>query len=165
MKLIPALLLGLGLIPFARATDVAPADANWTKYADNKIFAQTVVNGLLQKHPELDVLAIHALHADGPGGSIIAANLDRIGKKDDDDDLLVSQNHCIVLAPNLTDPAKYEVLIPLQDGTGHFIGTIGCVFKHHAGDSEIGLLQRAIGIRDEVAKQVPSLAALYQIAN
>jgi hypothetical protein len=137
------------------------------KAADNAIYAQTLVNEQMAKHPELVVLG---MHAPKPGASakdshMIAANLDRIGKMDDEDDLAVAQERKTILAPNLKEPTKFEVAVPLKDASGKVIGSLSTVFKYAAGDDEVKMHVAALAIRDEMARKIPSVAALFKPAH
>lgn len=143
------------------ATGLRAAD-RLGKAADNHIYAQQLVNQLMAGHPELLVVGIHVVAPGADDETMIATNLDRIGKKDDDDDKAVATDHKIILAPNMTDPHKFEVQVPLLDAAGAYIGATGLVFKYHAGDDVVQLLVKALAIRDGLAKQIPSLAALVE---
>ena len=96
----------------------ALADPSMGKAADNAIYAQTLVNEQMAKHSELLVLGLHAPKPGAKDSHMIAANLDRIGKADDEDDLAVAQERKTILAPNLKEPTKFEVAIPLKDASG-----------------------------------------------
>ena len=66
---LPGLLLGLAIPAFA--ADTPPA---WGKAADNKIYAQQLVNELMAKYPELVVVGLH-LTAPGAKAETMIANL------------------------------------------------------------------------------------------
>lgn len=142
----------------------APAPAALGKAADNAIFAQKLVNEQMARHPELLVLGMHAPKPGAKDSHMIAANLDRIGKADDDDDLAVARERKTILAPNMKEPDKFEVAVPLKDSSGKVIGSLSTVFKYAAGDDEIKMHEAAIAIRDELAKKIPSVAALFAAA-
>jgi len=159
-KIALGLLFLLPLAPAIAADE--PSDPSWRKAADNHIFAQQLVNDELSKSPDLIVIGVHA---DLPGTKderMIASNLDRIGKRDDDDDKAGAIDGKTVLAPNLTEPGKFEILIPMLDKSGDIIGAIGLVFKYQKGDSQLALLKRATEIRDEFAQQLDSAADLFR---
>ena len=147
---------------------VAPAGAqppSLGKAANNAIYAQTLVNETLAKHPEVVVIGLHAIRPGASKSTMIAANLDRIGKEDDEDDLAVSRERKTILAPNLKDPTRFEVAVPLQDATGKVIGSLSAVFKYHAGDDEVKLHAAAVAIRDGIAQKTPDLGALFAPAH
>jgi ABC-type Zn2+ transport system substrate-binding protein/surface adhesin len=136
--------------------------ATWRKPAINKILAQKLVNELMAAHSELVVVGLHATAPGAKEQTMIATNLDRVGKKDDDDDKAVSTEHKIILAPNLKESNKFEVQVWLKDATGkQLTAAAGFVFKYKAGDSEIMMLTKALAFRDELAKKTPSFEALF----
>ena len=143
----------------------ALADPALGKAADNAIYAQTLVNEQMAKHPELLVLGMHAPKPGAKDSHMIAANLDRIGKADDEDDLAVAQERKTILAPNVKEPTKFEVAVPLKDASGKVIGSLSTVFKYAAGDDEVKMHSAALAIRDEMAKKIPSVAALFKPAH
>jgi hypothetical protein len=152
--------LSIGLAFSAFAAETAPNPA-WGKAADNHIFAQTLVTKVMSEYPELLVVGLHAVKPGAKGETMIATNLDRIGKVDDDDDIAVANEHKTICAPNLTDPHKFEVQVPLKDSAGNFLGaSAGFVFKYTLGDDEVALHAKALAIRDEIAKATPNLEAL-----
>jgi hypothetical protein len=160
-KLIPTIVLGVT----CASGGYALAAGALGKAADNAIFAQTLVNEQMSKHPELVVLGLHAPKPGAKDSHMIASNLDRIGKEDDEDDLAVAQERKTILAPNMKDPGKFEVAVPLKDASGKVIGSLSTVFKYTAGDDEVKMHQAALAIRDEVAKKIPNVAALFKPAH
>jgi hypothetical protein len=152
---VATLLAGAGLTPARAAPPLGKA-------ADNAIYAQKLVNEQMSKHPELLVLGMHAPKPGAKGSTMIASNLDRIGKADDDDDLAVSRDRKTILAPNLQEPTKFEVAVPLKDASGKVIGSLSSVFKYAANDDEVKMHAAAVAIRDDVAKQTPNVGALFK---
>jgi hypothetical protein len=150
-----ALLAGAGPKP-------ARADHQLGKAVENAIYAQKLVDEQMTKHPELVVIGIHAPKPGAKGSTMIASNLDRIGKADDDDDLAVAHERKTILAPNLKDPTKFEVAMPLKDASGKVIGSLSTVFKYNAGDDEVKMHAAAVAVRDDVAKQTPNVAGLFK---
>src|SRR6266702_4302805 len=142
----------------------ALADPALGKAADNAIYAQALVNEQMARHPELMVLGMHAPKPGAKDSHMIAANLDRIGKADDEDDLAVAQEHKTILAPNVKEPTKFEVAVPLKDANGKVIGSLSTVFKYAAGDDDVKMHAAALAIRDEMAKKIPNAAALFKAA-
>ena len=95
---------------------------------------------------------------------MIAANLDRIGKKDDEDDLAVAHERKTILAPNMKDPAKFEVALPLHDASGRVIGSLSTVFKYTAGGDEVKMHAAAVAIRDDLARKISNADELFKPA-
>jgi hypothetical protein len=142
----------------------ASAEERLGKAADNAIYAQTLVNATMAQHPELVVMGIHALKPGAKVETMIAANLDRIGKKDDEDDLAVAHERKTILAPNMKDPAKFEVALPLHDASGKVIGSLSTVFKYTAGGDEVKMHAAAVAIRDDLARKISNADELFKPA-
>jgi len=100
------------------------------------IYAQTLANEVMASHPELVVIGLHALKPGNKVETMIASNLDRIGKKDDEDDLAVSHERKTILAPNIKDPPSSKWRHRARR-SGKTIGSISAVFKYTAGDDEV----------------------------
>ena len=156
------LVISAAVLSCATAGSALAADPPLGKAADNAIYAQTLVNEQMAKHPELLALGMHAPKPGAKDSHMIAANLDRIGKADDEDDLAVAQERKTILAPNMKEPTKFEVAVPLKDASGKVIGSLSTVFKYAAGDDEVKMHTAALAIRDEMAKKIPSVAALFK---
>ena len=167
MKIIARLVtITLALLAFCapglRAASTPEEMATWRKAADNKIYAQQLVNQTMAAHPELLVIGMHATKPGTKEQRMLASNLDRIGKHDDDDDIGVATEHKTICAPNLTETFKFEVLMPMKDATGKTLNAaIGFVFKYKAGDDEVKMHAKATAIRDVLASKTPSLEALF----
>jgi hypothetical protein len=166
MKMLRLLVTALALssiVARLSAEDPTPAEmATWRKASSNPILAQKLVNELMAAHSELVVIGLHATAPGATEQTMIATNLDRVGKKDDDDDKAVSVEHKIILAPNLTNPARFEVQVWLKDASGkQLTAAAGFVFKYKQGDSEIMLLTKALAFRDELARKTPTFEALF----
>lgn len=166
--LLPAILTAVAfttISPLVRAESTPEEQATWRKAADNHIYAQKLVNELMAEHSELLVIGLHATKPGESQQRMVASNLDRIGKKDDDDDIGVATEHKTICAPNLKETFKFEVLMPLKDAEGHVLNAaIGFVFKYKAGDDEVKMHALATSIRDELAKKIPSIDALFASA-
>jgi hypothetical protein len=160
-KLLPTVLLAVS----CASSGYVMAAGALGKAADSAIFAQTLVNEQIAKHPELLILGMHAPKPGAKDSHMIASNLDRIGKEDDEDDLAVAKERKTILAPNMKEPDKFEVAVPLKDASGKVIGSLSTVFKYAPGDDEVKMHQAALAIRDEVARKIPSVAALFKSAH
>ena len=143
----------------------AGAEETLGKAADTAIYAQTLVNATMAQHHELVVLGMHALKPGAKVETMIAGNLDRIGKKDDEDDLAVAHERKTILAPNMKDPSKFEVALPLHDASGKVIGSLSTVFKYAAGDDEVKMHAAAVAIRDDLARKISNLDELFKHAH
>ena len=149
-------------LPSLHAESSAAEKATWTKAADNKIYAQQLVNAVMAAHSDLLVIGMHGVKPGATESHMIASNLDRINKHDDDDDIGVANEHKTICAPNLTETFKFEVLMPMKDASGKTLNAaIGFVFRYNAGDDEVKMHAKAVEIRDGLARQIPSYEALF----
>ena len=95
---------------------------------------------------------------------MLGANIGRIGKKADEDDMRVVNTE----ASNFEVAAngkRYEVELVLRDAAGHNIGALGTVFRYTAGDDKAALNAQAIAIRDEMARAIPRVTAPLERAS
>lgn len=127
-----------------------------------RIYAQKLVDEALAAHKEVVVMAMHVTRPGQAENVIIASNIGRIGKKADEDDMRVIQTG----KPNLEVNKKgdrFEVELVMQDQSGKTIGAIGIVFMYEKG-KEAEFQKKAEQIRDEIKKQTPTLAKLFEPA-
>lgn len=150
-----------GVAALAHASD-APSNPAWGKAADNKILAQAWVNKTMAANSDLLVIGVHAFRPGTQDERMIASNLDRINKEDDDDDKGAVAEGKTVLAPNMKDPNKFEVLMPLTDSKGAIIGAIGFVFRYQKGESQINMLTKATALRDGFGATLSGASDLFK---
>jgi hypothetical protein len=125
-----------------------------------KIFAQKLVDGTIQKHPEVVILAFHVTPPGKTDNIIIASNIGRIGKKADEDDMRVIDTGKSNLEVNKAGN-HFEVELVILDASGNNIGAAGVVFNYKAGDDQKALEKKAEQIRDEWKPQIPNKEALF----
>ncbi len=124
-------------------------------------YAQMLVNDLMRRHSELLVVAMHVTAPGAADNTIIATNLDRVGKKSDDDDLAVIRTNKPILAP-MADRGRFEVLLPLRDVSDTTIGALGVVFTYSAGQPGERFLDDAVAMRDQLRLVIPKLETLFE---
>jgi iron complex outermembrane receptor protein len=124
-------------------------------------YAQFLVDDLLARHPQLEVIAIHArLPSGGSDYPIVASNIGRIGKPADQADLDVIASG----TPKVERDAKgarIEAKLPLQDASGATIGAVALVFPLRATTDEASVARQAERIRNELNSRIASLEKLY----
>lgn len=152
-------------LAFLTSASGVHAETQLGKAVDNKIYAQTLVNEIMEKNSDLLVVGMHVVAPGAKGETMIASNLDRIGKKDDSDDIAVATEHKTILAPDMKGFKKFEVLMPLKEASGKVIGAIGFVFKYGEKANEVKLHVQAATLRDALAKKIPNLAELFKPSN
>jgi len=132
-----------------------------SKLAPTRIYAQELVNQTLAMHPELLVVAMHVTPPGASDNVIIASNIGRIGKKADAEDLKVIKTGETLAKVNKNGD-RFEVELLLHDTSNKPIGALAIVFPYKAGDDERQFAQRAETIRDELGKQIASVANLMR---
>lgn len=154
------------------STQVAAAEPkNWSP-PGRKIYAQQLADQTMKNDPELLSVTFHGV----PPGmhdvyTMFAGSYpDRIGNPDDPDDIDVSKKGITIVDPRwhrTKDPApKFVVLMPLRDRAGENIGLIVYAFKVPA-ESNAGekvFYNKALELRDALAKRIPSYDALFATA-
>lgn len=165
------MLVGFACMLAVAATPSLAADKNWTPPA-HKIYAQKLADATMKAHPELLSVTLHGVP---PGAhdtyTMFAGSYpDRIGNADDPDDIDVSKKGITIVDPRwhrTQDPApKFVILMPLRDRAGENIGLVVYAFKvpkeSNAGERKFYL--QALELRDALARQIPSYAALFAAA-
>jgi hypothetical protein len=151
----------------------APSDdPAWGKAADNRIFAQTLINEALAGNPNLYTATLHALAPGAKGAkdympqgyyTMIAGNFNRIGKKDSPEDVEVATENKTIMFQKIGDLSKFEVLIPQKDASNRVTGALVLVYKNfNYGDSEEKLYLQSVAIRDGFAKRLSSAADFFK---
>lgn len=141
---------------------VAVISLSLSAQTQGKTHAQKLVDETVAKHPDVLVLAMHVTPPNSSKNVIIASNIGRIGKEADEDDLRVISTGKPNLEVNKTGD-RFEVELVLQDASGKTIGALGVVFPYKAGDKKSELQKRAERIRDDLRKQIPTLANLFEV--
>ena len=131
-----ALALSAGMAAAAAPTPPAtapPKAKNWTP-PPQKIYAQTLVEQIMAKHPELISVTFHGV----PPGldkvyTMFAGSFpERIGNPDDPDDIDVITKGITIVDPrwNRNDPVKkFVVLMPLRDALQKQIPSYAGLFQ------------------------------------
>lgn len=161
----PIKLALVGLVAFATP---AFAERNWTP-PPHPIAAQALSDKIMKQHPELISVTFHGVP---PGQrdvyTMFAGSFpDRIGNKDDPDDVDVQTKGITIVDPRWQrneDPHKFVVLMPLRDRSQHNIGLIVYAFKNPAAhaDDERRFYLRAVELRDELAQDIAGYEGLFK---
>lgn len=124
-------------------------------------YAQKLTERTIAAHPDLLVMMIHATPPGGAHNVIIGSNIGRFGKQADEDDLRVIEKGSTNLEVG-GDNDRFETELPLLDRSGKRIGALGLVFALKPGADKEALHRHGLAIRDEVARAIPSNAALFR---
>jgi iron complex outermembrane receptor protein len=123
-------------------------------------YSQFLVDDTLAKHPEIEVIALHA-RTPSTGGEylIIASNIGRIGKPADETDLEVIKTgkpHSAADRPG----RRFESKVLLQDTSGATLGVVAVIFPLRALTNQTTLESQAELIAAELRPRIASAAAL-----
>jgi hypothetical protein len=130
-------------------------------FTPQNIYAQTLVNHITAKYPDLLVVAMHVTPPGESENEIIASNIGRIGKRADAEDLHVIETGETLAKVNKNGD-RFEVELVLRDASGKPIGALAIVFPYKAGDDPSLFTKRATLIRDELARKIPQVAKLME---
>ncbi|MDI1320959.1 MAG: hypothetical protein PSW75_12310 [bacterium] len=158
------------------AAALCAAEKNWTAPA-HKIQAQVLSDQIMAAHPELISITFHGVP---PGLSKVYTMFagsfpDRIGNADDPDDVMIIELGITILDPRwhrLKDPAKkFVMMMPLRDASGENCGLLVAAYKNpdfaSSGSNaklEAEFFAKGTKLRDELQKQIPSYAGLFEAA-
>lgn len=160
-----------GILALSFSVSAVAQQKNWSP-PSYRIYAQKLADATMRQHPELLSVTLHGV----PPGMHDAYTMfagsypDRIGNPDDPDDIDVSKKGITIVDPrwNRTkDPApKFVVLMPLRDRAGANIGLVVYAFKVpvESNAGERIFYAKALGLRDALAKQIPTYDGLFAAA-
>lgn len=150
------------------ATSAATAEKNWTP-PGYRIHGQILSDESMSANPDPLSIALHGVPPDLTGVYTMFAGSfpERIGNADDPDDIDVIRKGITIVDPrwnrvNDSTP-KFVVLSPMRNTVGENIGLVVCAFKvaERANRHERRLFNRALKLRDALARRIPSYAALF----
>ncbi|MDP9086401.1 MAG: hypothetical protein M3N02_06510 [Pseudomonadota bacterium] len=120
--------------------------------------AQSLVDQALASEPDLVTIAMHVAPP-GLGNRIIASSFGRIGKAGDaDDERIIATG---IPAREITNGSKRAAVeLPLLDRRRRTIGALSLSFALTAGLDQSRAFDRAVMLRDRLARRIPSLATL-----
>lgn len=144
------------------------AEKNWKPPA-YKMYAQTLSDEIMAKHPELLSVTFHGAP---PGLSKVYTMFagsfpDRIGNADDPDDVMVVELGITIIDPRWNRPKdaikKFVMMLPLRDAGGGHIGLLVLAYKNPpgSGKTEMDFFAASSKVRDDLQKKIPTYAGLY----
>jgi hypothetical protein len=148
-------------IAFVFLATVAACALHAETRAPENIYAQKLVEQIVQKYPDLLVISMHVTPPNESENVVIASNVGRIGKRADAEDLRVIRTGETLAKVNKNGD-RFEVELVLRDAAGKPIGALALVFPYKAGDDPSQFKKRAEKIRDELAGQIPGTAKLME---
>jgi hypothetical protein len=133
--------------------------------AATNTYAQKLVDEFTAKHVRLISMGIHAKAPNSSEYLIVAHTIKKnIGKKSEEEDL-VTMRTGKPDGPNDLGGGIYDVIMPLHDASGQTIGAAVVHVKPGPGDPKAEAMKLALEYRDELAKQIPSNAKLFESTN
>jgi len=128
-------------------------------------YAQKLVDEFTAKHVRLITMGIHAKAPNSSEYVIVAHTIAKnIGKKSEEEDLATMRTGKPD-GPNDLGGGIYDVILPLHDASGQTIGAAVVHVKPGPGDPKVEAMKLAIEYRDELAKEIPSNAKLFESTN
>jgi len=121
----------------------------------------------MASHPDLLSFTFHGVPPGTTVHTMFAGSFpDRIGDADDPGDLFTEKTKSTILDPSLDQPGKFVVFIALRDVAGRPIGAIVMAFKNSGRYRRTAsqYYHAAVSLRNTLAKQIPSLQALFEPA-
>jgi len=126
--------------------------------------AQALVDRTMARHPELLVLGMHVTLPEQRGNVMLGSNIGRVGKKADEDDMRVVNTGRSNFEVS-ENGRRYEVELVLEDASGRNIGALGTVFSYQPGVDKSALNALAEKIRNEMAREIPTVSSLLTRAS
>jgi iron complex outermembrane receptor protein len=118
-------------------------------------YAQSLVDRISARHPELLQVDIHAVPPGSQASVIVAAkDRSRVGKPSDPDDIEVARTGQPRVEINRVGNNNVEVEVPLLSVTRETVGAIELTFPYVAGTDRDALLQKANDIADEFRRRI-----------
>lgn len=141
-----------------------PPTPVYGKAADNKIYAQQLVNEVMAAYPELGSIGFHVIPPGQKEYEIVAQQLDLIGKKSSADDLEVIERDAVKIYPwVIQGMPRFSALAALRDRSGTIIGMAALSFKRgQPGIDKLTVHTRLVAILSEVALKIPNREALFR---
>jgi len=126
--------------------------------------AEQLIMATMSAHPYLRKMGFHAIPA-GATDSVIIANAyaSRIGVKSSDGDLEAVKGgniYCI----KRDDGSFYNIKMPMLDAAGRKTGILVMEIPWTSAADEADAQRQAVDLRAELARQIPSLSALFQFS-
>jgi len=126
--------------------------------------AEQLILTTMSAHPYLRKMGFHAIPA-GAKDSVIIANAyaSRIGVKSSDGDLDAVKGGNIYCVKR-NDGSFYNIKMPMLDAAGRITGILVMEIPWTSAVSEADARHQAEDLRADLARQIPSLGALFQLS-
>lgn len=155
-----------------RAASTPNTAKNWVgPGAGVKIHAQSLVDGIVAKHPELMSITIHAIPPGGTEYTMIAGTFpDRIGNTSSPGDVITAKKGVSQVESKWGTPdygKKVSTVLPLKDTSGKYLPVaMVLAFKTSpdSGKKDTDYLEPGLAIREALNASIPSTESLFAAA-
>jgi hypothetical protein len=130
--------------------------------ATTKTRAQKLVEETVAKHPGVTVLAMRGPVHGFDGIAVLGSTFGRHGKRADADDLKIFQSTEPVTGI-YSNGKRFGVDLQLRDAGDRVIGTMNVGYAYREGDDPKALLAKALALRAELQKRIPSADSLQEL--
>ena len=149
-------------LPVHAQTTPAPVE-KLGKAAENKIYAQQLVNEMMAANPDLLDVGIHAVRPGETDLYIIADAMDIIGRKDKPNNLdMMNRDQTIIEPRSLGQLQRMAVHTPLRNSSGEIIGLVVFSFKRGEGIDKLTAYVRSTTLLAQLARKVTDPAGLFR---
>ncbi len=151
-----AIAAGAVALPLAAQAQSRPnIEETLPPVAGKKNYAQSLVERIAARHPELLELDIHATPPGAAHSVIVGSkNPARIGRPSDADDVAVARTGTPRVEINRTGANNVEVALPLLSVTGQSVGSVEMTFPYPAGTDRLAMLRQGQHIADEMRRRI-----------
>lgn len=158
-------------IPRAASTPTTPK--NWRGPAQ-RIKAQAIVDRLIQGHPEIMSITMHAVPPGQPAEAytMIAGSFpDRIGNTSSPGDIITARKGVTQVESKWGTPdygKKVSVVVPIKTSAGDYVPVAMVIAFHHnpvLGMRDTDYMAPAVAIRNALAPEIASFDSLFAAAN
>jgi len=132
------------------------------RLATTKTYAQKLVEQTVAAHPDVTVLAMRGRARGAAEIVVLGSTFGRHGKKADADDMKIFSASEAATGV-YSNGKRFGVDLQLRDVAGETVGTMNVGYAYRQGDDERALLAKAIGLRDELQKRIPSAESLDEL--
>jgi len=122
--------------------------------------AQKIADQTVASHSGMLDVIMHVSPTEDAPNVVVAAHLTKaVGEASGEDDLGVAKTGAPLIEVQ-RDGVRLGILLQMRDARRHAIGAIGMMYTYKAGDDIESRILESISIRNDIAKEIPSKAAL-----
>lgn len=154
--------IGKRSLAFAFLASIAAGPLFALAVPNESLYAQKLVDETIAHNPDLLDVIFHVTKPHEDQNYAIAAHTKHeLGAKSGEDDLGVATTGKPLVEVQ-KDAVRIGVIVQLHDKSGKSIGALGLMYPYKAGEAETNFLIRSETIRDQLAKNISSIDALFE---